>query len=157
MEPEDDSISKITDKIYLGDIIGAQKYQFLIDNKIDHILSLAGEDSIKYDKDLNIEQKIIEIDDCETENIFQYFKECIEFIEKSNKILIHCMAGVSRSSSIVIAYLMYKTKKDYYPTYFFVKNKRKFISPNEGFVAQLLKFEKLLKENNYDLSKISFK
>ena len=41
--------------------------------------------------------------------------------------------------------------------YFFVKNKRKFISPNEGFVAQLLKFEKLLKENNYDLSKISFK
>ena len=52
---------------------------------------------------------------------------------------------------------MYKTKKDYYPTYFFVKNKRKFISPNEGFVAQLLKFEKLLKENNYDLSKINFK
>ena len=120
MEPEDDSISKITDKIYLGDIIGAQKYQFLKDNKIDHILSLAGEDSINYDKDLNIEQKIIEIDDCETENIFQYFKECIDFIEKSNKILIHCMAGVSRSSSIVIAYLMYKTKKDYYPTYFFV-------------------------------------
>ena len=157
MEPEDDSINKITEKIYLGDIIGAQKTQFLKDNKIDYILSLAGKDSIKYDEKLNFKQKIIEIEDCETENIFQYFKECIEFIENANKILIHCMAGVSRSSTIVIAYLMYKTKKDYYTTYFSVKNKRKFISPNEGFVGQLLKFDKLLKDNNYDLSKIEFK
>ena len=157
MDPEDDTINKITEKIYLGDIIGAENFQYLKDNKINYILSLAGEDSIKYDKNLNFKQKIIEIDDCETENIFQYFKECIEFIEKADKILIHCMCGVSRSSTIVISYLMYKTKKDYYTTYFFVKNKRKFISPNEGFVGQLLKFDKLLKENNYDLSKIKFK
>ena len=31
-----------------------------------------------------------------------------------------------------------------------------YISPNEGFVAQLKIFEKLLKDNDYDLEKINF-
>jgi protein-tyrosine phosphatase len=45
-----------------------------------------------------------------TENIKKYFKECIEFINKAvrrkENILIHCRAGMSRSASIVISYLM---------------------------------------------------
>ena len=66
------------------------------------------------------------------------------------------MCGISRSSTIVIAYLMWKTRATFNETYFFVKNRRKYISPNEGFVAQLKIFEKLLKDNDYDLEKINF-
>ena len=86
------------------------------------------------------------------ENIIQYFKECIEFIEKADKIFIHCMCGVSRSSTIVIAYLMWKTYCSYYNSYFFVKSRRPFIDPNDGFVKQLKMFEDLLQNNYYDLS-----
>ena len=67
------------------------------------------------------------------------------------------MAGVSRSPTIVISYLMWKEKKGYNETYFFVKNKRRFIGPNQGFVSQLKLFEEKLKENNYNLDKIDFK
>ena len=37
--------------------------------------------------------------------------ECIEFIDNNLKygnVLVHCMMGISRSSTIVIAYLMKK-------------------------------------------------
>ena len=151
-----ENINKINDKIYLGGIDGAREINYLKQEGITHILSLAGKIfSINYEKGTFI-TKIIEIMDFTNENIFKYFKECIQFIENSKKIYIHCMAGVSRSASIVIAYLMYKEHKKYFQIYSEVKKKRSIIRPNFGFVFQLKYFENLLIENNYDLKKIDF-
>ena len=61
-----------------------------------------------------------------------------------------------QNSTIIFAYLMWKEQKGYYETYFDVKNKRRYIGPNIGFVMQLKYFEEQLKENNYDLEKIDF-
>ena len=148
-------IDKVTDKIYLGCYNGALDVAYLKAEKINNILSLIGNDSPGYEGG-NFTQKVIDIDDFPKENIIQYFKECIEFIESANKTYVHCMCGISRSSTIVIAYLMWKTHATYNEAYFFVKNRRRYISPNEGFVQQLKIFEKLLKENDYDLNKIDF-
>ena len=151
-----ENINKINDKIYLGGIDGAREIKYLKQEGITHILSLAGKIfSINYEKGTFI-TKIIEIMDFTNENIFKYFKECIQFIENSKKIYIHCMAGVSRSASIVIAYLMYKEHKKYFQIYSEVKKKRYIIKPNFGFVFQLKYFENLLIENNYNLGKIDF-
>ncbi len=152
---ESEYIDKVTDKIYLGCYNGALDTTYLQKEGITNILSLIGNDSPGYEGgDFN--QKVIDIDDFPKANIIQYFKECIEFIESANKTYVHCMCGISRSSTIVIAYLMWKTRATFNETYFFVKNRRKYISPNEGFVAQLKIFEKLLKDNDYDLEKINF-
>ena len=151
-----ENINKINDKIYLGGIDGAREIKYLKQEGITHILSLAGKIfSINYEKGTFI-IKIIDIMDFTNENIFKYFKECIQFIENSKKIYIYCMAGVSRSASIVIAYLMYKEHKKYFQIYSEVKKKRNIIKPNFGFVFQLKYFENLLIENNYDLGKIDF-
>ena len=147
-------INKITEKIYLGDIDGAKNILFFKKEKINYTISLAGKMfTPTYDKNIITFQKIIEIEDDPRENIIKYFKECIEIIENANKIFIHCMAGVSRSATIVISYLMWKEKKSLEETLKKVKEKR-FVSPNFGFMEQLKIFEKLLKENNYDLNKI---
>ena len=61
---------------------------------------------------------------------------------------------LSRSSTIVIVYLMWKEQKGYYETYFAINNKRRYIGPNIGFVMELKYFEEKLKENNYDLEKM---
>ena len=148
-------IDKVTDKIYLGCYNGALDVAYLKAEKINNILSLIGNDSPGYEGG-DFTQKVIDIDDFPKENIIQYFKECIEFIESANKTYVHCMCGISRSSTIVIAYLMWKTHATYNEAYFFVKNRRRYISPNDGFVQQLKIFEKLLKENDYDLNKIDF-
>ena len=151
-----DCINKITDKIYLGDIDGAREINYLKKQGIKYIINLAGTMfSPEYEEGL-FTRKMIEIMDFPKENIFQYFKECIEFIEKADKIFVHCMAGVSRSASIVIAYIMWKEHKKYNEAFSFVK-KYRFIYPNFGFVYQLKYFGKLLIENKYDLDKIDFK
>ena len=73
------------------------------------------------------------------------------------KILVHCRAGASRSATIVIAYLMWTKKMEYGKALQFVKDKRFIVFPNDGFREQLKMFEKLLKENDYDIEKINFK
>ena len=147
-------IDKITDKIFLGDLTYACKIETLKNKKISSIISLCGKLSPKYSNTFN--QKIIYIEDLPSENIIQYFKECIEFIEKNKTIYIHCLCGISRSPTIVIAYLMWKKHSSYFDTFQFVKKIRNSINPNGGFTQQLKIFDKLLKDNKYDLSLIDF-
>ena len=151
-----DFIDKITDKIYLGDIDGASDFDYFSKENITSVLSIINKYPPDYTEKPNINHKLINIDDLDNENIIKYFKECIEFIEKADKIFIHCMCVVSRSATIVIAYLMWKTHCSYYDAYFFVKNRRPFIDPNDGFIKQLKIFEELLKKNDFDLNKIDF-
>ena len=68
---------------------------------------------------------------------------------------MHCAAGVSRSASIVIAYIMWDKKMSFEEAFEFVESKRK-IGPNNGFIEQLKLFEKELIEKNYDINKIKF-
>ena len=147
-------IDKITDKIFLGDLTYASKIETLKTKKISSIISLCGKLSPKYSNTFN--QKIIYVEDLPSENIIQYFKECIEFIEKNKTIYIHCLCGISRSPTIVIAYLMWKKHSSYFDTFQFVKKIRNSINPNGGFTQQLKIFDKLLKDNKYDLSLIDF-
>ena len=55
----------------------------------------------------------------------------------SGKVFIHCKAGVSRSATITIAYLMKKYKLTYEEALMYVRSKRSIICPNAGFVKQL--------------------
>ena len=149
------NIDKITDNIYLGKVDGLKDKDYFKAEKITSILSLI-ENVPEVDKELNINHKKIHIDDLYSENIIKYFKECIDFIETSEKIFIHCECGVSRSATIVIAYLMWKTHSTFNEAYLFVKKTRPEIDPNNGFRKQLNIFHKLLEDNDYDLNKIDF-
>ena len=149
------NIDKITDNIYLGKVDGLKDKDYFKAEKITSILSLI-ENVPEVDKELNINHKKIHIDDLYSENIIKYFKECIEFIDNNGKIFVHCECGVSRSATIVIAYLMWKTHSTFDAAYRFVKKTRPEIDPNNGFRKQLNIFQKLLQENDYDLDKIEF-
>jgi protein-tyrosine phosphatase len=55
----------------------------------------------------------IPAEDHEEYPLCKYFDQTYDFIEKARKesnVLVHCMAGISRSVTIVIAYLLRKYK-----------------------------------------------
>lgn len=82
------------------------------------------------------------------QQISKYFDDNCSWIDKKRQegrnVLVHCAAGVSRSASFTIAYLMNRHDMDYLSALAFVKQKRKVINPNSGFRKQLQEYEKNL-------------
>ena len=102
-------MNKITDKVYLGDFFGASDEKEIVKNNIKRVYSCCGPLSPTYD-DKSINQKRIELNDTDVTNIIKYFKDAIKFIDESDKVFVHCFAGVSRSATLIIAYFMWKEK-----------------------------------------------
>ncbi len=51
------------------------------------------------------------------------------------------MGGISRSASVVIAFVMRTRQLSFEEAFQLVKNARPFICPNRGFVEQLRQFD----------------
>ena len=77
-------------------------------------------------------------------NIKDHFQKTFDFINdmrsRKKNVLVHCHAGISRSATMVIAYIMQSEKKSLGEVYKFVLSKRHQISPNMGFLSQLMTF-----------------
>jgi protein-tyrosine phosphatase len=155
-------IDQITEKIYLGNADAARSKENLKEIGISHILMVGNFLYPFFPNDFIYHS--ITVEDNDNEDLGKYFIECFKFIDSSDKIYIHCQAGRSRSSTIVISYLMYKMKMDSRQALKYVKDRRPVVKPNLGFTSILRNFdcflmlinfelEKLIVENNITLSK----
>lgn len=92
-----------------------------------------------------IRGKFIPCLDLPEANFESVLDESIEFIKRCNEldlpVLVHCNAGVSRSSTVVIGYLIKECRLPFEEAFRAVKLKRSAIQPNAGF----LQFLKALK------------
>nr|XP_054606397.1 dual specificity protein phosphatase 19-like [Nothobranchius furzeri]XP_054606398.1 dual specificity protein phosphatase 19-like [Nothobranchius furzeri]XP_054606399.1 dual specificity protein phosphatase 19-like [Nothobranchius furzeri] len=107
--------------------------------KVSHVLNVAhGVPNLFPDQ---MVYKTLQILDLPDTQITPYLEECSSFIyqarEQDGVVLVHCNAGVSRSSSIVIGYLMLKEGLPFDDAYSQVKLARPSIRPNPGFYQQL--------------------
>ena len=142
----------IPNKLYLGNNESAKNLDILKNHQITSIL-ICGYFLSEFFPGQFI-YKTLEIQDNEYEIIINSLIKGIEFIEKNKTILVHCREGISRSSAIVIGYIMYKEKKSYIEAENFVRTKKSDINPNENFVNQLKEFEDIIKVCKYDFKMI---
>nr|CAH8870020.1 unnamed protein product [Trichobilharzia regenti] len=87
----------------------------------------------------------IPVNDNYTDLMTPYFKDAFAFIDSAKtahgRVLIHCSAGISRSPTLAIAYLMYSCRMKMREAYDVVKSGRNSVAPNFNFLGQLLEFE----------------
>ncbi|VDQ03986.1 unnamed protein product [Trichobilharzia regenti] len=91
----------------------------------------------------------VPVEDVETANLRVHFDRVSDRIaaesRRGGKTLVHCMAGVSRSSTLILAYLMRHTNMSLADAYQHVRSIRPCIQPNPGFWRQLLEYEEKLR------------
>ena len=76
--------------------------------------------------------------------------------ETNGSVLVHCLAGISRSPTVAIAYVMRHLQMTFDDAFRYVKSKRSSISPNFNFLGQLLEYERQLRAEEVKLTKKVF-
>ncbi|XP_028676044.1 dual specificity protein phosphatase 10 [Erpetoichthys calabaricus] len=142
---ENAELTPILPFLYLGNEHDAQDLEKMQKMNIGYVINVTTHLPLfHYEKGI-LNYKRLPATDSNKQNLRQYFEEAFEFIEEAQQdgkgLLIHCQAGVSRSATIVIAYLMKHTRMTMTDAYKFVKTRRPIISPNLNFMGQLLEFE----------------
>lgn len=83
--------------------------------------------------------------DTPDQNLSQYFAVCNDFIHaarlREGTVLIHCLAGMSRSVTVAVAYIMTCTNLNWKDALKVVRAGRAVANPNAGFQSQLQEFE----------------
>lgn len=146
---EDNKPVKIINGLYIGSIGAASNLEELNKENITHIVCAAV--GIKHFYEDKFKYLQIDLLDSESQNIKQHFKESADFIHNAinsgGNVLVHCHAGISRSSTICISYLMQYLNMSYNAALGLMKSKREKINPNPGFERQLKEFEQQLLNN----------
>ncbi|XP_048579996.1 dual specificity protein phosphatase 10 isoform X2 [Nematostella vectensis] len=144
--PRGPPASSILPFLFLGSEEGAADEDLIDRLAIKFILNLTPVCPNFFSEREDIIYKRIQINDSYQEDIGQHFDEAIAFIDEArsrgSSVLVHCHAGVSRSATVTVAYVMQHLGLSLNEAYQFVKEKRPTISPNLNFMGHLLKYEK---------------
>ena len=109
-------MDRITNYIFIGDWESSIDREQLINNDIKTIICV--NDRFKSSKnmylyeELNINHYHIQEYDIPLTNLLKYFNKTNKIIKNSIKneenVLVHCTMGISRSTTIVLSYLLYR-------------------------------------------------
>nr|XP_012612747.1 dual specificity protein phosphatase 9 isoform X1 [Microcebus murinus]XP_012612748.1 dual specificity protein phosphatase 9 isoform X1 [Microcebus murinus] len=140
---------QILPNLYLGSAQDSANLESLAKLGIRYILNVTPNFPNLFEKNGDFHYKQIPISDHWSQNLSQFFPEAIAFIDEALSqncgVLVHCLAGVSRSVTVTVAYLMQKLHLSLNDAYDLVKRKKSNISPNFNFMGQLLDFERSLR------------
>lgn len=136
---ESPKISEIIPGLFLGNESNASS----MCSRVGAILNMTPKNSRCDHPEHNQSYLQIPLQDFGGQQIEKYFSQTNAFIDGNiaNNIYIHCQMGVSRSATIVIAYLMWKMRMSLDNAIQYVKSKRPCIKPNIDFIESLRMYE----------------
>ncbi|CAG9317854.1 unnamed protein product [Blepharisma stoltei] len=138
------AMNEIEPGLFLSGIIAANNRDLVMSKGINSIVSVISDATIG-NKHPDINYYTIRIDDLPMENITVHIPGAIKFIHqemtRGKRVLVHCAAGISRSSSIMVAYFMAKYNESFDEALARVRRGRPVAWPNQGFETQLRRLD----------------
>ncbi|XP_014671182.1 PREDICTED: dual specificity protein phosphatase 8-like [Priapulus caudatus] len=146
--------TKILPFLFLGTHDDALNQQALSVLGISYVLNVTGNCSRSDFVQDNYFLRI-PVNDNYSDKLLPWFDIAFQFLDKVHEshecVLVHCMAGVSRSPTFAIGYIMKHVQMSSDEAYRYVKDKRPVISPNFNFLGQLLEWERVLRSRGYKI------
>ncbi|RYR76033.1 hypothetical protein Ahy_A01g000629 [Arachis hypogaea] len=115
-------------------------------NGITQILNCVGFVCLEYFK-ADFVYRTLWLQDSSSEDITSILYDVFDYFEdvrkQGGRVFVHCCQGVSRSTSLVIAYLMWREGQSFDDAFQLVNAARGITDPNMGFACQLLQCQKM--------------
>lgn len=142
-------MSQITDRLYLSGVRAVTQQNLRLRN-IAYVFNITIEAPNVCC--VGVHTFRVPVNDVHGENIGMFFDSIADQINdltaNNYNVLVHCVAGVSRSASFVLAYLMKHLKFTLRDAFRFLHSKRPVVRPNSSFFRQLIDYELMLHGRN---------
>ncbi|KAG0563809.1 hypothetical protein M758_8G057600 [Ceratodon purpureus] len=147
-------MKEVREGLYIGDFKDAATVKAAEIPPVSHVLSLVGSSSSPLDSKRvdeasggeKLQRLAVPLQDVDSQNLLDNLEGCLEFIDKGRVrggVLVHCVAGVSRSAAVVTAYLMHKEHLSAADALTSLRKASPGVCPNYGFMEQLAIFENM--------------
>ncbi|XP_008277359.1 dual specificity phosphatase DUPD1-like [Stegastes partitus] len=139
------AVNEVWPNLYIGDAATAQDKTLLASLEITHVVNAAdGRQHIdtgpRFYRDTSVRYHGVQAADCKDFDLSPFFTETADFIHdalsQEGKVLVHCARGISRSATLVLAFLMIKERLSLVEAVEVVSSRRNIL-PNVGFLNQL--------------------
>ncbi|KAM0791179.1 hypothetical protein ACM66B_005663 [Microbotryomycetes sp. NB124-2] len=137
------TMNKVMTNLWIGDYASSQAQPTLNHHGITHVVAAMRQ---TYESLPGMTVHRVPVDDTDTTNIIQHFPQVCDFIAQarldSQGVLVHCQAGISRSATLVAAYLMRDMGLTADKALQKIKKARPNVEPTEFFMLQLELWER---------------
>ena len=142
--------TEVIPRVYIGDLSAAENATVLAHLGVTHILSVMRGSVSLPSTSSSISYLQLPLSDSPFAELAEHLPRATAFISDAlqdprARVLVHCVQGISRSSSVVCAFLIKSYGWSPAQAVQYVKSKRPIAEPNSGFVSQLGEFAESLR------------
>ncbi|TFK87010.1 phosphatases II [Polyporus arcularius HHB13444] len=138
--------SEIIPGLFVADLYTATSPAVVKELEITHVVSVVQKPDWRYPR--NIKHLCVPVEDRTDEDLLRYLDYTVPWIRdalarENGRVLVHCVWGMSRSASVVVAYLIAARSMSLDEALRIVRGRRRIARPNSGFMEQLKVYERV--------------